>query len=864
MIHQLALRVKPICLLDLSLLDSNGGDVYYFQADRILVMTKKSGKKTINRAIGSGFQRRDTQDQNPRTTKKDSDHHTTSRSSGGTSIQRIHSFKYDVSSLLLINTVYGIQTQYDVSTLIGYGVSAVGTVNSTCTIGEQTIEEYMAQIHDNIGPGIVMPYFGDAVCLELKVYFLKELYDNTFSRTENKDDNEHIAKVLDIVDLFYEPDVNEHQLMLCVFPMTLTGQTFRWIKTLPTGSITTWSSLKTQFLHKFSRAYHQMNAENAAIQDLTYHSQMWHEGASNRRRVGGRYRANASGYYVKEENKMGYQEKRSSFEETLNKFMEESAKREKETTKLIKEIVRERVPGTLPSSTKTNPQDQAKHVSHDDVELKEDAPIPKVMVARYQPPIPSTSWLVERKSVDQDTDVLTSLKKLKVNIPRVEALKGMPGYYRHLEDLLKNKSRIDDKEKAKMNEWCFAWLENTLPSKEKDLDSFTLPCLICSFSFSDALTDLRATVSFMPYTIFTCLGLGELVPTKLKVEMANKSIKLTLGIVEYSCLLHIAKIDVFEKKISLRAGKDKIVFKDDKLVTNTREHVYSLKTFDALGNGNLQDLRREHCWKIFVEYEWKPPRCSTYLIFDHSPVDCLKTAPKQVVYSMDKGKGQSSGADDEGFIEVKKKKSDGINGGNKTFKPVSVKPKTRYRPVAKQLTGGTSNSPKTTSKMSASTSGNDTFSFSNSFEALNVVDSDFEEVGSCNKASTFGVQEEGKRFTPIIEKINNFEKQLLEGKRVLVDEDGNPLEKADYSGDEGSEDEVACVDNEMESHLASNPSRVGYGTKSLLEQLSETYGNVDADYDPYDDDMYESQNIPDNIQSICDNLDIKVRGRKKK
>ncbi|GKA78770.1 hypothetical protein Tco_0785307 [Tanacetum coccineum] len=42
---------------------------------------------------------------------------------------------------------------------------------------------------------------------------------------------------------------------------------------------------------------------------------------------------------------------------------------------------------------------------------------------------------------------------------------------------------------------------------------------------------------------------------------------------------------------------------------------------------------------------------------------------------MDKGKGGSYGVDDRGFTEVKKKKSGGDNGGNKNFKPVSVKPK---------------------------------------------------------------------------------------------------------------------------------------------------------------------------------------------
>ncbi|GJS08043.1 hypothetical protein Tco_0364839, partial [Tanacetum coccineum] len=54
------------------------------------------------------------------------------------------------------------------------------------------------------------------------------------------------------------------------------------------------------------------------------------------------------------------------------------------------------------------------------------------------------------------------------------------------------------------------------------------------------------------------------------------------------------------------------------------------------------------------------------------------------------------------------------------------------------------------------------------------------------------------------------------------------------------------------------------GTNSLLEQWKDSYGNGDYDYDPYDDDIYEGYDIPDKIQDICDNLEIKVRGRKKK
>nr|GEU61520.1 hypothetical protein [Tanacetum cinerariifolium] len=80
--------------------------------------------------------------------------------------------------------------------------------------------------------------------------------------------------------------------------------------------------------------------------------------------------------------------------------------------------------------------------------------------------------------------------------------------------------------------------------------------------------------------------------------------------------------------------------------------------------------------------------------------------------------------------------------------------------------------------------------------------------------------------------------------------------------DISSEDEVASVDNDMTIFLALK--KVGYGTNSLLEQWKESYVNSDYDFDPYDDDTYEGQDIPNKIQDICDKLDIKVRGRKKK
>ncbi|GJS22013.1 hypothetical protein Tco_0450645 [Tanacetum coccineum] len=103
--------------------------------------------------------------------------------------------------------------------------------------------------------------------------------------------------------------------------------------------------------------------------------------------------------------------------------------------------------------------------------------------------------------------------------------------------------------------------------------------------------------------------------------------------------------------------------------------------------------------------------------------------------------------------------------------------------------------------------------------------------------------------------------KVIDGQAILVDEAGNPLKKVEYPGDHDSEDEVASVDNDMARSLASE--KAGFVTQSLLEQWRDSYSNGDYDEDSYDDDMYEGQDLSEEIQTLCEKLDIRVRGRKK-
>ncbi|GJZ86252.1 hypothetical protein Tco_0657862 [Tanacetum coccineum] len=102
------------------------------------------------------------------------------------------------------------------------------------------------------------------------------------------------------------------------------------------------------------------------------------------------------------------------------------------------------------------------------------------------------------------------------------------------------------------------------------------------------------------------------------------------------------------------------------------------------------------------------------------------------------------------------------------------------------------------------------------------------------------------------------------GKLRFVDDDGNPLVPMSI---EDSDSEMEVVFDETPNLRISTSGKEGsdkgYGTNSLLEQWRDSYPDND-DYDMYDDDMYKNHDMSEYPQSICNDLDITVRGRKKK
>ncbi|GJV34477.1 reverse transcriptase domain-containing protein, partial [Tanacetum coccineum] len=152
-----------------------------------------------------------------------------------------------------------------------------------------------------------------------------------------------------------------------------------------------------------------------------------------------------------------------------------------------------------------------------------------------------TPRLRKEKEEAQQKKFLENLKQLHINLPFIEALAQMPKYAKFLKGLLTNKAILEEAYKIIMNKRCTAILLNKLPSKEKDPGSFSIPCDIGQLHIDNALADLGASVSLMPYTMYKKLGLGEQKANRMSLELADRLLQYPRGIIE-NVLIKVDKL----------------------------------------------------------------------------------------------------------------------------------------------------------------------------------------------------------------------------------------------------------------------------------------------------------------------------------
>ncbi|GJZ14724.1 hypothetical protein Tco_0550401 [Tanacetum coccineum] len=95
------------------------------------------------------------------------------------------------------------------------------------------------------------PNTDDDINIELSKEFLMELKNNAYHGMFDEDVVDHIAMILELLDLIKVPGVDSHRLRMKVFPLSLADDARQWWINEGEGKITTWEELVEKFFFKF-------------------------------------------------------------------------------------------------------------------------------------------------------------------------------------------------------------------------------------------------------------------------------------------------------------------------------------------------------------------------------------------------------------------------------------------------------------------------------------------------------------------------------------------------------------------------------------------------------------------------------------
>ncbi|GJU22868.1 oligopeptide transporter [Tanacetum coccineum] len=383
-----------------------------------------------------------------------------------------------------------------------------GTNMGAIDINTLTIEQYLALTRRDI-PDVVIPELGNDVDFEIQSQFMSELRCNLFACTDEEDAHEHVRRVLEITDLFYIPDVTRDAVMLRVLPITLTGAKLEEIRNFKQGLDETLYQAWERYNDLLFRCpQHDLNNHQKKLKESIHAIQVKYIGL---------------------------------LEETINKFIEESNKKQAAFDEWIRKFrdctnLNLRM---LDVATK-NLQERAEQLTQEIL----------------------TNNMIDNAKTKMRKDIEVRKELVPFDLPNanpyVEPTVPRVPFPRHLKE------------------------------QEDEAQAFR----------TSALADLGASINIMPFSMFKRLQIENLQPPNMMVEMVDITMKAPRGIIE-NILVQIdkfifpvnfiimdkvedpnvplilgrpllatayAQIDVFNKQISLGVGEERILFKMNEIV----------------------------------------------------------------------------------------------------------------------------------------------------------------------------------------------------------------------------------------------------------------------------------------------------------
>ncbi|GJY37621.1 reverse transcriptase domain-containing protein [Tanacetum coccineum] len=213
--------------------------------------------------------------------------------------------------------------------------------------------------------------------------------------------------------------------------------------------------------------------------------------------------------------------------------------------------------GTLPSQTVTNPRQQINAITTRSGKTLEEPSIPLVPSPDVSKPQkepeqnPETSTeKVQNPNLENTAHVPSPGEEdlIFMELPKPKAKKTVnldpnpnsyPSKLPYPErmkltnvELFARTKELEEIAITTVNAECSAIIMNKVPEKLEDPGKFLIPCALQELDRTSALADSGASINLLPHSIYKKLGLEALTPTRMTLELANRSISHPLAIAE--------------------------------------------------------------------------------------------------------------------------------------------------------------------------------------------------------------------------------------------------------------------------------------------------------------------------------------------
>nr|GEV57623.1 reverse transcriptase domain-containing protein [Tanacetum cinerariifolium] len=457
-------------------------------------------------------------------------------------------------------------------------------------VDNRTIEELLQAPTEGYGEAVVIPEI-NADHFKIKTNLLQLVQANPYYGFERQNPHTHINNFKRITSTLKFRDVPNDMFKLMMFPYSLEGNARVWYDKEPPNSILTWEDLTfgeawKQF-KEMLRACPHIEITKLAQIDTFYNGLYDNDQDSLNAAAGGNLLSKTTreaSQIIENKSKVRYSINKSNVSRMNTTSRENVSKTDDRIDKLadqistLVDIFAKKVVAPAPvkaveesyvtcggnhayyncPNTDSNqpnfcvmmgtynqvaPQNRASNFMAPSTFARKIAhiqpsvtPIPEPDVPKTlpKPNIPYPSRLndqkLQEKAMNQIEKFFQIFQDLHFDINFTDALLLMPKFASTIKSLLTNKDKLFELAKISLNENWSAMLLKKLPEKVGDPGKFLIPCDFPGMDICHALANLGASINLLPLFIWKKLSLPELTPTRMTLELADRSITRPKGV----------------------------------------------------------------------------------------------------------------------------------------------------------------------------------------------------------------------------------------------------------------------------------------------------------------------------------------------